>query len=153
LATGAQPYPSGVAGAILFLAGVGTYIVVSTTLGDQEITVSDDAGHFAGQQVTQPWQAYTQANTIADHATEIADGKTYAELPEDDPNRQTVMIASFLQASLFTSVVAFGVAALAAGLGVVFILIGVALRSTAGRTDSADLVPPSGVSPAGAKPG
>ena len=141
------------AGAILLFAGVATYIVVSTTLGDQEITVSDDAAHFAGQQVTQPWQAYTQANTIADHATQIADGKTYAELPQDDPNRQTVMIASFLQASLFTSVVAFGVAALAAGLGVVFILIGVALRSTTGSTGSSDVVPPSGTSPADVKAG
>ena len=37
------------------------------------------------------------------------------------------MTASFLRASLFTSVVAFGVAMMAAGLGVVFILIGVAL--------------------------
>jgi hypothetical protein len=63
------------------------------------------------------------------------------------------MIASFLQASLFTSVVAFGVAALAAGLGVVFILIGVALRSTTGSTGSSDVVPPSGTSPAEAKAG
>src|SRR4029453_17833647 len=39
------------------------------------------------------------------------------------------MTASFLRASLFTSVVAFGVAALAAGLGVVFILLGLALLS------------------------
>jgi len=99
---------------------VATYIVVSRTLDDQEITVSDDAARFAGQKVTEPWQAFAQANVIADHATEIAGGKTYAELPEDDPIRQTVMIASFLQASLFTSVVAFGVAALAAGLGVVW---------------------------------
>ena len=37
------------------------------------------------------------------------------------------MTASFLRASLFTSVVSFGVAAIAMGLGVVLILIGVAL--------------------------
>src|SRR5436190_9749468 len=121
-----------IAGAILVVAGVVTYVVVSNTLADQHITVSDDAAHFGGQQVTQPWQAYAQANVIAKHASEIAGGKTYAELPQDDPNRQTVMTASFLQASLFTSVVAFGVAAMAAGLGVVFLLIGFALRSTAG---------------------
>jgi hypothetical protein len=131
-----------IAGAILMIAGVATYIVVSAKLSDQHITVSEDAAHFGGQKVTQPWQAYTQANVIAEHATQIADGKTYAELPEDDPNRQTVMIASFLQASLFTSVLAFGVAALAAGLGVVFVLIGVALRATAGNADrDGDLTP------------
>jgi beta-lactamase regulating signal transducer with metallopeptidase domain len=122
-----------IAGIILVAAGVATYAVVSSTLADQKITVSSDADQFAGQQVTQPWQAYAQANVIAKHASEIAGGKTYAELPQDDPNRQTVMTASFLQASLFTSVVAFGVAVMAAGLGVVLILVGVALRSLARR--------------------
>jgi hypothetical protein len=122
-----------IAGIILVAAGVATYVVVSNTLADQKITVSDDADRFAGQDVTQPWQAYAQANVIGKHASEAAGGKTYAELPQDDPNRQTVMTASFLQASLFTSVVAFGVAAMAAGLGIVLILIGVALRSLARR--------------------
>jgi hypothetical protein len=120
-----------IAGVILVVAGVATYVVVATTLGDQKITVSDDAARFAGQPVDQPWEAYAQADVIAEHANEIAGGKTYAELPQDDPNRQTVMTASFLQASLFTSVLAFGVAAMAAGLGVVFLLIGFALRSMA----------------------
>jgi hypothetical protein len=126
-----------IAGLILVVGGVITYAVVSSTLADQKITVSDDAQYFAGQQVTQPWQAYAQANVIAEHASDIAGGKTYAELPQEDPNRPTVMNASFLQASLFTSVVAFGVAALAAGLGIVFVLIGVALRRVAAvvRTD------------------
>jgi ABC-type Fe3+-siderophore transport system permease subunit len=117
-----------ISGAILIAAGAVTYVIVSNTLSDQRITVSSDAAHFGGQQVTQPWQAYAQANVIAKHANEISGGKTYAELPQDDPNRPTVMTASFLQASLFTSVVAFGVAAMAMGLGIVFILIGVALR-------------------------
>ena len=38
------------------------------------------------------------------------------------------MNASFLQASLFTSVVAFGVAVMAAVLGVVLVIIGLAIR-------------------------
>ena len=38
------------------------------------------------------------------------------------------MTASFLRASLFTSVVAFGVAALVVGLGIVFILLGWSVR-------------------------
>jgi len=138
------------AGAVLVVAGVLTYIVVSSKLADQQITVSEDAAHFAGQKVTQPWQAYAQANAIAGHATEIAGGKTYAELPQDDPNRQTVMIASFLQASLFTSVVSFGLAVMAAGLGVVFILIGIALRSAA-RIDYAG-PPDAGAPDAGSEP-
>jgi len=92
---------------------------------------------YAGQLMTTGAQAKTYADHfISVHLSEIAGGKTYAELPQDDPNRQTVMTASFLQASLFTSVLAFGVAAMAVGLGVVFVLLGVALRRT-GRTMSA----------------
>ena len=132
-----------IAGAILAVAGVVTYATVSNKLSDQRITVADDAAHFAGQQVTQPWQAYAQANVIAKHANEIGGGKTYAELPEDDPNRNTVMTASFLQASLFTSVLAFGVAAMAVGMGIVFILIGVALRRTAKATDARSVPSPT----------
>jgi hypothetical protein len=41
------------------------------------------------------------------------------------------MTASFLRASLFTSVVSFGVAAMAGGLGIVLLLIGWALLSVA----------------------
>jgi hypothetical protein len=122
-----------IAGAVLFVAGVVTYIVVGNTLSDEHITVSDDAAHFAGNEVSQPWEAYAQADVIGEHAKKIAGGKTYAQLPQDDPNRPTVMTASFLQASLFTSVVAFGVAAMAAGMGVVLVLIGLALRWLAPR--------------------
>ena len=126
-----------IAGVILAAAGVVTYSVVSSTLAEQNITVSDDAKWFAGQHVTQPWQAYAEAMVIGEHASEMAGGKTYAELPRDDPERESVMNASFLQASLFTSVVAFGVALLAAGLGLILVLIGYALRRLARVADRA----------------
>jgi hypothetical protein len=48
--------------------------------------------------------------------------------------REVAMNASFLQASLFTSVVAFGVAAMAAGMGVIFVLIGLGIRDVEART-------------------
>jgi hypothetical protein len=41
------------------------------------------------------------------------------------------MNGSFLRASLFTSVVSFGVAAMAMGMGVLFILVGLALTKVA----------------------
>jgi hypothetical protein len=116
-----------VAGVILLGAGVATWFTVKDQLADEKITVSDDADHFAGDKVDGPFTAYSEANTIEKHALADSGGQTYAELPRDDPRRQIVMTASFLRASLFTSVVAFGVAALAAGLGVVFILLGWAL--------------------------
>ncbi|GAB3068927.1 hypothetical protein GCM10027053_36350 [Intrasporangium mesophilum] len=123
-------------GAILGVAGVGTWIVVTNQLSAENITVSEDADHFAGQSVNSPWTAYAQAQVINKHALEASGGKTYAEMAQDDPKRQTVMTASFLRASLFTSVVSYGVALMAVALGVGFVLVGIALRRVARGADT-----------------
>src|SRR5689334_16327890 len=123
------------AGIFMIAAGAGTYYVVHRELADEKIVVADDADHFAGKKVQGPFTAYSEAMTIKKHALEIGGGKTYAELPQDDPKRDTVMTASFLRASLFTSVVSFGVAALVMGLGVLFILLGLALLGILRRID------------------
>jgi hypothetical protein len=115
-------------GAIFVVAGIVTWIVITSTLSSQKITVSDDASCRAGASVAGPISAYCQASVIDKHTMEITSGKTYAELDRDDPNRNTAMTSSFLQASLFTSVVAFGVAAMAIAVGIVFILFGLAMR-------------------------
>ena len=122
-----------VVGAIMIIAGAVTYGQVSSTLAEENIVVTDDANCLAGQAVTGPFAAYCQADIIAHHALEATGGKTYAELDREDPLRQVAMNGSFLRASLFTSVVAFGVAAMAIGVGIVFILIGVALLNLTGR--------------------
>jgi hypothetical protein len=122
-----------VIGLILIIGGVATWIVVSTTLADQKITVSDDASCLAGDQVNGPFSAYCEAMVIDKHALEATGGLRYAELDREDPKRQTAQTASFLQASLFTSVVAFGVAAMAIAIGVLFILIGLGIRDVTNR--------------------
>jgi hypothetical protein len=122
-----------VAGAIFIVAGAVTWFVVQDQLADERIVVSDDAERFAGDAVDGPLTAYAEANVIEKHALEASGGKTYSELDREDPTRQTVMTASFLRSSLFTSVVAFGVALMAAGLGVVLIAIGAALMLAAKR--------------------
>ena len=76
-----------------------------------------------------PFTAFVQADIIQHHALSASEGKTYAELEQDDPVRATMMNASFLRASLFTSVVSFGVATMAMGIGLAFILGGVGLRA------------------------
>ena len=118
-----------VVGIIMAIAGVVTWVVISNTLADQRITVSDDANCAAGDDVNGPISAYCQADIIDHHTQAITGGKTYAELAQDDPNRAVAMDSAFLQASLFTSVVAFGVAAMAFVLGIVLTLIGFALRA------------------------
>ena len=120
-----------VVGVIFAVAGVVTWFVVGNQLAAENITVSEDAEYFAGDDVDGPLTAYSEAQTINKHALQETGGKTYAELDREDPARQTAMQASFLRASLFTSVVAFGVALLATVLGIVLILIGTALRSLA----------------------
>lgn len=122
-----------VAGGFLMVAGVTSYTMVSNTLAAERITVSEDAC-LGGSDVAGPFTAYCEAMIIEDHALEATGGKTYAELDREDPLRNVAMNGSFLRASLFTSVVAFGVSALAAGLGLLFVLVGIAMRSM-GRTD------------------
>lgn len=121
-----------VAGGVLMVSGVASYAMVSSTLAEERITVSEDAC-LGGSEVAGPFTAYCEAMIIEDHALEATGGKTYAELDREDPLRNVAMNGSFLRASLFTSVVAFGVSAIAAGLGLLFVLIGVAIRSM-GRT-------------------
>lgn len=140
---------SAVAGLIMIIAGGITWGSVSSHLADENITVAEDAANFAGQPVTTPWAAFAQADIINHHALEATGGKTYAELDREDPLRDTAMNASFLRASLFTSVVAFGVAALVMGLGVLFILVGYALWALAGRK-VATVVEPRTTTPADA---
>lgn len=134
-----------VAGIIMVIAGAITYGAVSQQLGAENITVPDDAKFLAGDKVDGPFSAYSQADIINHHALQGSEGRTYAELgalageasEAGDEElaatlteaRGTVMTASFLRASLFTSVLAFGVAALVIGLGVMFALIGWALMS------------------------
>ena len=115
-------------GVIMIVAGAVTWGMVSTKLAAENITVSADAPTLAGAPVTGPIEAFVQADMISHHALKATGGKTYAQLGQDDPLRQTAMTASFLRASLFTSVIAFGVALFAAGVGVLAVLLGWALR-------------------------
>ncbi|MFC7406500.1 aromatic ring-opening dioxygenase LigA [Georgenia alba] len=136
------------AGVIFIVAGVATWFLVTTNLSEQRITVAEDASFLAGDDVNGPFSAFAQAQVINEHALAATDGRTYAELGADvaaaeeagdtalaeelQQQRTTVMNASFLRASLFTSVLAYGVCALVAGLGVLLLLIGGGLRSLAG---------------------
>jgi len=73
-----------------------------------------------------PLEAFVQADVINTHALKATGGKTYAQLDKEDPLRATAMNGSFLRSSLFTSVIAFGVALFAIGVGVLALLRSVA---------------------------
>ncbi|MPZ52180.1 MAG: aromatic ring-opening dioxygenase LigA [Acidimicrobiia bacterium] len=122
-------------GILLLVGGAATWFMVSTTLADQQIVTSDDAC-LPGRRVADPFTAYCQAEVIEKHTLEATGGLYYAELDAEDPARETALTSSFLQASLFTSILAFGVATMAAGMGVLFILIGMGIRDVQARTEA-----------------
>jgi predicted phage tail protein len=126
-----------VAGAVMLIAGAATWMTVQSSLADERITVSEDSPRFANDAVDGPLTAYQEAQMIEQHYLESTEGKTYAELDREDPLRETAMNASFLRASLFTSVVSFGVAAMAAGLGLLLILVGLSQVLTQRRSSHA----------------
>jgi hypothetical protein len=122
-----------VVGILLVIGGIATWYLVSDTLAAQNITTSDDAC-LPGRTVADPFTAYCQAKVIEKHTLESTGGLYYAELDREDPLREVAMNSAFLQSSLFTSVVAFGVAAMAVLIGVLFVLIGLGIRDVAQRT-------------------
>jgi hypothetical protein len=121
-------------GVVLMVGGVATWIMVSNTLASQNITVSEDADCLAGDDVDGPFSAYCQARVIDKHTLEATGGLRYAELDREDPLREVAMNSAFLQSSLFTSVVAFGVAGMAILMGVVFVLIGLGMKDVGEET-------------------
>ncbi|MCR2811465.1 aromatic ring-opening dioxygenase LigA [Microbacterium sp. zg.Y1090] len=118
-------------GIALIVVGLVVWIMVSSQLRAENITIPDDAMAFQGQTVAGPFTAFVQADIIQHHALQASDGMTYAELDKEDPVRATMMNASFLRASLFTSVVSFGVSAFAMGVGVLSIIFGWAIHRLA----------------------
>ena len=118
-------------GVVLLVGAAATWWLVQDTLAEQQITVAGDASCMAGELVNGPIDAYCQAEIIQEHTLNATDGLTYAELDREDPRRTVAMNSSFLQTSLFTSVLAFGVAAMSAGMGVIMILIGLGMRDVA----------------------
>ena len=121
-----------VMGALMILGGGATWYLVSDTLAEQNITTPEDAC-LPESQVDGPFTAYCQAQVIQEHTLESTDGRTYAELDREDPLRDVAMDSSFLQASLFTSILAFGVSAMAIAVGILFILIGLGMRDVGHR--------------------
>jgi ABC-type sugar transport system permease subunit len=124
-----------VLGAVMVVSGATTYSMVNSALKEERITVADDAQRFAGKLVAGPFTAFEQANIIEMHALNTTGGKTYAELDREDPLRAVAMNGSFLRASLFTSVVAFGVSVLVMGVGLMFVLAGWSIRSLASKQE------------------
>ncbi len=144
-----------VIGALMVIGGIIAWVAVSSNLRAENMVVPDDASSNAGKTVAGPMTAWSMQEIINHHATGITDGLTYADLGakveeakaefgEDSEEaaaaqglRTTAMNASFLRGSLFTSIVAFGVSALATGTGVMGVLGGTVMLGVGSRKDKA----------------
>lgn len=136
-----------VAGAYGTYRGLDAKSDVRSQLAAQNITTPEDAS-IPNALVDTAAEAQSMAEIIAVHAGESTDGRTYSELgrflaadggdtndeaaaavddngnPIPNPLRNVAFQASALQTSLYTSVMAFGVADLVTGVGVGFVVLG-----------------------------
>lgn len=114
-------------GGLAMVGGVAAWLAVRYQLVSERITIPGSSRWLPGRPVAGPIGAFAEAEAIKSIALKAAGGKTYGELPEGDENAGMVMNASLLRSSLFTSVLAFGLAAAVAGTGGMLVLIGSAL--------------------------
>ncbi len=132
-----------VSGGALVAAGGAAWAAITRQLAAENITVPKDADFLPGARVDGPVSAYAQAEVINRNARKASGGRTYAEVSalafeakasgdadaaaQYEAQRTTVMTASFLWASLFTSVLSYGVALMVAGIGTTMVVTGRAL--------------------------
>ncbi|HSN12435.1 MAG TPA: aromatic ring-opening dioxygenase LigA [Propionibacteriaceae bacterium] len=130
---------------VLITTGAAAWAMITQQLKAQKIEVHKDANQLAGEPVAGPITAMTQAAVIEKHALGMGQGRTFAEISEEWMQatqagdtaradelagpRQMIMQANFLRASLFTSVLAYGLAALSVGVGVLSAVVASALPS------------------------
>jgi hypothetical protein len=122
-------------GAIAFglvLMGSGAYMVqeartahndVRDALASERIITPEDA-EIPLAPVDSAAEAKAQADVIQKHALATTEGKTYSELARDDPRRGTYLQAVTLRTALMESYLAFKVADLVQGIGVIVVLLG-----------------------------
>lgn len=130
------------AGTVFTAVGVGAWTTVTRQLRDEKITVPGNAPMFAGKRVQDPATAYVEALVIKRNAERSAGGRTFADISDalrgvesgSDEERElrgqsaALSTAAALRTSLMTSVLAYGVSAFAAGLGVFLTIVGSQLR-------------------------
>jgi len=134
------------AGTLLLAGGTAAWLTVTKQLRAEKITVPGNAPALAGKPVQGPATAYVEALVIKRNAERGAGGRTFADISDalrsvesgsDEERRlrgqsSALSTAASLRTSLMTSVLAYGVSALAAGLGALFLVSGTTLRR-AGR--------------------
>ena len=87
--------------------------------------VSAPSCSVAGDDVTTGKQAKCFADYMRIHTLEATGGKTYAEMPQDSPERDIWVTETALTTALYTSYFAENVALFAIIVGIVMLLVGI----------------------------
>jgi hypothetical protein len=111
------------AGAFMVREGRLAYSDVRETLAGERIVSSEDAG-IPLAPVTGPDEAQAQADAIRTHMLTTTNGKTYAELDRNDPNRAQYLNSVTLRTALMESYMAFKIADLVSGVGLIVVALG-----------------------------
>jgi heme A synthase len=114
-------------GIVEMLIGAAAWAVVSRRLADEKIVVPGSARWFPNRTVQDPLTALEEAEVVRQITLKATDGRTYGEMAADDPKSRLALDASLIRSSLFTAILAFGIAAMQVALGAVFVVIGRAL--------------------------
>ena len=112
------------AGCAGVLGGLAAWLTVRSQLAGEQIVVPPGAARLGGRPVKGPLTAYAEADYIRGVALKATGGRPYGALPDGDPAGPMARDASLLRASLFTSILAFGVAAAGMAVGLVLIVAG-----------------------------
>ena len=115
-----------VAGPYMVYRGFDARDQVATQLKAEHIVTPEDASKPNVAVVDGP-TAMVQADIINKHALESTGGKSYAQLERTDPARQTAFNAAALRTALMSGALAWEVANLVIGLGVLVFFLGVIL--------------------------
>jgi len=111
------------AGGVMLLTGRAANNEIKDALAAERIVTAADSD-LPNVAVTGPAEAKAQADAIWAHTMKQTGGKTYAELPQGDPLRATYLQSVTLRTALMESYLAFKVADLVMGIGLIVALLG-----------------------------
>jgi len=112
------------AGLVMLYQGRQAHNEIRDTLAAERIVTAEDSD-LPNVAVTGPAEAKAQSDAIWTHIMKQTGGKTYAEMGRDDPLRTTYLQSVTLRTALMESYLAFKVADLVMGIGLIVTLLGV----------------------------
>ncbi|MBP7671151.1 hypothetical protein KA119_02560 [Candidatus Gracilibacteria bacterium] len=124
-------------GVLMIVAAICSWCFISQQVSREQITTPQDAS-IPNAPVQGPLTLKAQSDIIREHALDMTDGQTYAEMPRqieqidangnktmvDNTARNTWITVTALTTALNLGLLSYGLSALVGALGIIFVLIG-----------------------------